>query len=198
MFLKFNLWKKLLKEAWKGGGLWVGSREDSYYISSGWWIMKILKESMSNKEKAAMIELIGEFPEEEEIFKALEGQGNQYEVGRLETLEEIMDREYPHDYQETRLIYQQGTKYCRVFQEDISDTCILMNNVISELIDVKCIDPIEETPPEGPYGKQGVRILVWKNNVMKFCMYGRVIEEESEEAAVLELLGNMMLPAIMG
>ena len=73
-------------------------QERSYYISSGWWIMKILKESMSNKEKAAMIELIGEFPEEEKIFKALEGQGNQYEVGRLETLEEIIDREYPHDY----------------------------------------------------------------------------------------------------
>ncbi len=198
MFLKFNLWKKLLKEAWKGGGLWVGSREDSYYISSGWWIMKILKESMSNKEKAAMIELIGEFPEEEEIFKALEGQGNQYEVGKLETLEEIIDREYPHDYQETRMIYQQGTKYCRVFQEDTGDTCMLMNNVISELIDVKSIDPMEETPPEGPYGQRGVSILVWKNNVMKFCMYGRDIEEESEEAAVLELLGNMMLPAVMG
>ncbi len=204
MFLKFNLWKKLLKEAWKGGGLWVGRREDSYYISDGWWIMKILKESMSNKEKAAMIELIGEFPEEGQSFKALEKEGNQYEVGRMEGLEEIIDRKYPHDYQETRLIYQLGRKYCRVFQEDTSDTCILMNNVISELIDAKSIDPMDETPPEGPYGIPGVCILVWENNVMKFCMFGIDIqkgeegEQESEEAAVLRLLENMMLPAIMG
>lgn len=204
MFLKFNLWKKLLKDAWKSVGLVVGSRGENYYISGGWWVLKILKDGMSNKEKAAMIELIGEFPEEGQSFKALEKEGNQYEVGRMEGLEEIIDRKYPHDYQETRLIYQLGRKYCRVFQEDTSDTCILMNNVISELIDAKSIDPMEETPPEGPYGQRGASILVWENNVMKFCMYGIDIqkgeegEQESEEAAVLELLGNMMLPAIMG
>ena len=152
MFLKFEPWKKMLKEAWKSSGLIVGSSEGNYYISGGWWIVKILKDSMNNKEKAAMIELIGEFPEEETIFNARKGCGNQYEICSLEQLIEIMDRNYSQRYRKTKIIYQMEDKFERVYQEDTSQRCMYMNNIIADLIDVNSIDVMEETPPEGPYG----------------------------------------------
>lgn len=196
MFLKLSLWKKLLKKSWKSEGLTVGSSQEDYYMAGTWWMMKIKKESMSNKEKAVMIEMIGEFPEEGETVRCIEGEGNQYEIETMEEIKEILERTYAKDFYETKIIYQEYDKYFRVYQEDMNNFCIMVRNDISELIDMKAMDPIEETAVEGPFGIEGGNCLMWRNNIMEFCVFGICFKEGTEANEIIKLLESMTLPRV--
>ena len=64
MFLNKTKFKKMMKEAYNGGGLRVGRIYDGLVISSGTWSSWPREGDIPNWLKAAVIELAGELPEE--------------------------------------------------------------------------------------------------------------------------------------
>ena len=196
MFLKLTIFKRLLKKAWSGSGLLVGCKEEYHYISSGWWCVKVLRGGLNKKEKAALIELIGEMPAEGEAFKAFKDGGNQYEVGSLETLENLLAAEYKTPVKMTRMIYQIKDKFCRVFQEPKGQNCMFVSEAACELVDKKAINELEESPPEGPFTNNAGNILYWENNIMSLIVCKISIDEETEVHEVKRLLENIELPRI--
>lgn len=196
MFLKLNIFKKILKKAWNGCGLFIGCKDGQLYMSGGWWCVKILKENLEKKEKAALIELVGELPEEGEAFKAFKDSGNQYEIGNLESLERLMAAEYKQPVNRTKLIYQIKDKKYRVFQEQKLQNCIFASEIVSELIDEKVINLLEETVPEGPFTCDTKTPLYWENNVMSFLVLKINTDEDEETTLVKQLLENTELPKI--
>lgn len=91
MFFKTSVLKRLFKDAYKGAGLTVGhmtdpedEEVDGYYISSGWWVIWFNNWTFPKEAKAAIIELCGELPQPGEVFKAIDGAGNQYEIEQKE------------------------------------------------------------------------------------------------------------------
>ena len=38
MFIKTSVFKRILKDAWKGAGLTVGKKEEMYFIQGAYWI----------------------------------------------------------------------------------------------------------------------------------------------------------------
>ena len=79
MFIKLRDFKRMIKEAYKGMGLYISRRENQLLFSNSIWILVIAKETMDKKELAAVIELTGELPEDGQAFKSTEA-GNQYEI----------------------------------------------------------------------------------------------------------------------
>lgn len=59
MFLKINTFKRLIKKAWKGMGLTVGNDGEGIYLVGGHWSIWLARIEMTNKAKAAIIELTG-------------------------------------------------------------------------------------------------------------------------------------------
>ena len=69
MFLKTNLLKRLMKQAYAGGGLIAAGRGDWIYISGSYWEIEAEKGYISKKTMGDLISLIGELPEDKERFQ---------------------------------------------------------------------------------------------------------------------------------
>ena len=83
MFLKINTFKRLIKKAWKGMGLTVGNDGEGIYLVGGHWSIWLARIEMTNKAKAAIIELTGGLPSEGTAYRAWEGEGVQFEMTEL-------------------------------------------------------------------------------------------------------------------
>lgn len=59
MFLKISMFKRLIKTAWKGMGLTVGNDGEGIYLVGRHWSIWMARIEMTNKAKAAIIELTG-------------------------------------------------------------------------------------------------------------------------------------------
>ena len=66
MFLKIGELKKAMKSALKPGGLTVGNYRGHYLVCTDWWGAWVDRMYATNKFKAAIMELVGELPEEDE------------------------------------------------------------------------------------------------------------------------------------
>ena len=80
MFIKTSIFKRILKDAWKGAGLTVGKKEEMYFIQGAYWILFVYEKDFTSKNKAAVIELVGDLPEEGEVYRAYEKGKKQYEL----------------------------------------------------------------------------------------------------------------------
>ena len=69
MFIKTTVFKRLLKQAYKRDLLQVGHEDNTnlYYIIGGYWAIMVEKRFFTNAAKAALVELIGDLPEDESI-----------------------------------------------------------------------------------------------------------------------------------
>ena len=189
MFFNSVVFKKLIKQAWKSGGLTVGhdGEAEEYFLQGGYWIIRIKDDAIPNKDKAALIELIGDFPAEGEVFKAIAGVGNQYEIpfndvwniGRQWELAKT-------EYHKTNIMMYQKESLCRVLQEEESGKCVLLNEIFIDLIDITAMDKQKESEPIGPIaiGKEGT-MLYWKNQL---CMLAACIRQPNEKNYELKLM----------
>ena len=73
MFFKAAVFKKLIKEAYAGIGLTIGRAEEYIFLSGGYWLIWMKKDKIPNKLKASIIELTGELPINNQVFKARKG-----------------------------------------------------------------------------------------------------------------------------
>lgn len=130
MFFKTSVLKRLFKDAYKGAGLTVGhmtdpedEEVDGYYISSGWWVIWFNNRTFPKEAKAAIIELCGELPQPGEVFKAIDGAGNQYEIEQKEifNLPAAFERAKVK-FRSTNILQQQGDKIVRILQEEEGKT----------------------------------------------------------------------------
>ena len=64
MIINTSIFKKLIKEAYTGGGLNIQHTGEDIYIWGGSWGIKTTDKFFTNKEKAAVIELAGDIPKE--------------------------------------------------------------------------------------------------------------------------------------
>ena len=68
MFLKIGELKRIMKDALKSSGLIVGNTGEWFLVYTEKWGVATELQYLSNKFKAAVIELIGDLPEEGEAY----------------------------------------------------------------------------------------------------------------------------------
>lgn len=183
MFLNKTKFKKMMKEAYNGGGLRVGRIYDGLVISSGTWISWTREGDIPNWLKAAVIELAGELPEEGDMFQVSFSDGMQYQIkdnpiydlpGRF--------RESHFAFTDTK-VTQEGIRF---FQNKQNGNIIAVNEKFASLIDLKELQG--ENPPMGPVSAIGKGdSLIYKNEESAFC-FERLESSNEQTVELMDLL----------
>lgn len=180
MFLKTAGFKRLIKEAYKGAGLRIGSTDDAVYLSGGWWVIWVRKGGIPKEKLAAIIELVGELPEPGIAYSATKD-GQQYELQWNDLYDAMKNAgECQYNMEITRTIIEgKCDSDSRVLQHSETGCIRLINESLFGMIDGNAVD-IEKghTWPEGPVCGRRPGVF-WYNNVMALH-----VMERTDDAAM--------------
>lgn len=193
MFINTPAFKKMLAGAYKHQNLIVGNEGDEYIFSDGTWIIRVYKDMLTNKEKAAVIEVIGEFPGQDKILKMGKDMYSQYMLSNNAfDIRNIFDK-CQYEMTVTKAVYQMPSYDARAVQYRKNQECFFINNYFINIFGQKSDD---DSIPEGPKALNENRgTLYWKNNTMAFAVYPVAVnEDDSEYREHLALLSNIILP----
>ena len=195
MFINTGRFKKMIAAAWKLHHFIVGCAEEKYFFSDGTWIISVYKDMLPNKEKAAVIELIGELPEEGQVMKTGKDMPAQYML-----MDDVWDIEKTFDKCQcgmtvTRSLYQGPLNTYRVIQNRKDQKCFFVNNDFIDMFDRGSWTE-DDFEPEGPKTlNNSPGPLYWKNATMTLAVYQISVNEDNKELAeYLMLLENVELP----
>lgn len=192
MFINTTAFKRLIKGAYNTIGLTVGATEKEYFFEGGTWVIRVDKEFLPNKEKAAVIELVGEMPLSGEVFKAVKKCANQYLINNNPAWDIKTEfKEAKLTFNVTKAVYELDDRIIRVLQYEKDNTCIAIDEVFIGLIDTKAIDSAKETMLEGPVASNN--FMYWGNNVMTMAAGVIASGEDSPLTEYLQLLSNVEL-----
>lgn len=207
MFFKKAVFKRLVKNAYKGGGLTVVHDQrtdkegeiirDGYCIGGGYWIIWVDTEYITKEAKAAIIELCGELPDPGEAFTAYKESGNQYRVAKTE----IFD--LPEIYKKARvsfkisnLILKDKSTSQRLLQaDDGTNHIVAINEIFMDLIEPDAVDYDNgEREPDGPFAECAMsKYVLWGNEV---C-YLLACIRKTEEPEVVDYLEYLEMKEII-
>lgn len=177
MFLKAEILKKLMKEAYKKSGLAVANTGERIYIAGSYWEMDILKKFLPKTILAQIIELAGELPEEGTRFLATKD-GNQMEIGKRE--EVVVDGDAVQLTVTNLIILSEYGVAQRVLQNPFGKI-VLINNIAICMVSGQVIEKEKgECEPIGPlYAFQ--KGVFWANNWVRFRYVERTVDNEDAE-----------------
>lgn len=192
MFINTNIFKKMLKQAYKTGGFVIGNDSGYIFIEGGSWIIRVEEEFITNKIKAAVIELAGEIPAQGEVFKCHKKEANQYTIPWNECWDtDKAFNESDTEFEDTRVILEIYSVPCRVLQDKKTNHCIAMSDQYFNLIDENSIDVEVDTWPLGPKALNGEgHMIFWKNDIMSVGLNMIQIPEDTEEDKRLKYLSG--------
>lgn len=177
MFLKADILKKLMKEAYKRSGLAIANTGKRIYIAGSCWEVDILKERLPKTILAQIIELAGELPDAGTRFLSTKD-GNQMEVGKTE--EVVIDGSAVKLTVTKLIILTDLGAVQRVLQNPFGKI-ILINNLAVGMVSANIIDAEKgECEPLGPlYAHQ--KGVFWANNWVRFRYAERTVDNEEAE-----------------
>ena len=149
MFLNTPAVKKLFKKAFNGMGLVVTRpNEELIYIAGSGWQIEMDYETMPFKQKAQLIELLGELPEVGNRISATKKE-QQYEfcTGEL-LLDDYMDAKIL--VLKAPIVIARSYMDYQLLQEQERDKFLAVNRELISIIDVREIDFENEGMPSGP------------------------------------------------
>lgn len=164
MFFKDSDFKRLLKEAYKYGGLHIGNTGKTVYIASEWWVMEVQQGEIPKEKLAGIIELVGELPEPGAGIHATKD---------FEQYEFVENDRYAAIENAKGCLYKLkatgvSVDGFRILQHDYTRTIILVRDDIVAMIRPQDVED-GHTQPEGPVAGRLPGVF-WANNVMAFCV----------------------------
>lgn len=195
MFIKQQIFEKLLKTAYKGGGFSIarlkvadedGEMREKYIIMADGWRIETVAEYLPKEAKASIIKLIDDLPDLGECYKA---SAAMLQSEMPETV--IMDMPVGKIYElnKTNMYIRIGNVgMCRIYQAGHKEIYVL-NNLFDEAVSISAIDEEYESVPAGPFVNNNKnQIVFWKNETTLFQVGKIYIDEESYNN---EIIGNL-------
>ena len=193
MFVRLRDFKRLIKEAYTGAGLYVVRRGNQLLFGGSYWEIATTKESLDKKALAAVIELTGEMPEDGGAFKATK-EANQYEINEvhwnlIDATEQYEDEE--EKLTVTRLVlnkYPCG-QTMRILQAEDKRVDVLGEGFI-QAIDPASMNTEYEWEIEGPFiNRHFPKQVYWKSEATTLTafLYDR---DDIKEKDLLDYLQN--------
>lgn len=190
MIFNKTVFKKLLKEAYKGAGLLVANKEGRIIIAGGWWVMTMEEQVFTKEGKAALVELTGQLPMQGECWRSTSA-GNQMEMPT-----EYMDIDGDFYKEVTARKPFEKTIVTidgfaggmgRLYQKDKAVVCI--NELVEMLLDPSAVKEGEDSCIDGPYTRNEVNpeMFYWYTGECSFAAMRLAFEKDN----YLELLENM-------
>lgn len=184
MFIKATKFKRLIKEAYKGGRLHVGNDGVNFLAAGAGWSLAMREELMPKELKAAVIEYVGRMPDRDEYFLALED-GDQAEVaGAFIGIEETAELPFA---EATHLAYVRGKLLFNIFQSVKEEYDFMVSAPLVDMIDESVIEEADgELRIRGPYlDRRGNQIVV-ENDRMQLRLF--ISRMEDAELGLLDYL----------
>lgn len=189
MFLNITEFKKFLKVAYKGSGLIVGVLDGNLILTNSGriWGVQVDGDYIPNKLKAALVELIGDLPEEGEVLNyTQDGAQTEMDLGDFDFYDMWMRAQdfaakspivLKNDYGEYVLMQVHSTMEMRPLYRDFLD-----------IISAKDLEHAVEEMPVRPSFRNGV--LYWKNDTTIYWAGTSKIQDvyENEVLPRLEFL----------
>lgn len=199
MFLDRSGFKRLLKEAYKGNILCISKKNQKVLIHSGHWMLVVDMSVIPNKTKADIIELIGEWPEDNKPIKA--GPDNiQYELDETYSkLWELANKlEMEGDavkVRETKVLIEDYYNLIQIMKtDDAKSTVFGMKKGLLDIVDIAGILEDKENQCSGPFLVQETneeKAIYWKNSGGVFIAYQYNIREFSWTEKLLECCSQL-------
>lgn len=172
MFLKPQILKRLMKEAYKSSRLVIGNTGTEYFLQGESWRFICNKEYVPKTILAQIIELAGELPGRGECFST-DKNGNQMVLN-------LMEVAAPDDAEVIEvsdlILLGKFRIPQRVLQFKMTGRVYLVNDTYIQMIDQnECDFDNGETAPEEPYCHTDYGVF-FKNNTMTFQILFRVDE----------------------
>ena len=193
MFVRLRDFKRLIKEAYTGAGLYVARRGDQLLFGGSYWAIATIKESLDKKALAAVIELTGEMPEDGGAFKATK-EANQYEINEvhwnlIDATEQYEDEE--EKLTVTRLVLNKHPygQTMRILQAEDGRVDVLGEGFI-QAIDPLSMNTDYEYEIEGPFiNHHFPKRVYWKSEATTLTafLYDR---DDMKEKDLLDYLQN--------
>lgn len=183
MLFNLRIFKKLVKEAYKGGGLIVGREGEEYIFCGGNWAMRIKEEAFEKEYKAAVIEHIGDLPKDGELVRKSKGLGDG-EVNDLDRqilkMRDIKGACDPADL--TNVYMDISGRLCRVVQ------CQNRNILMKEEL-IALVEENKKEGMKGPFSNPSRECqLYWYDNRCNYTVYTMDTRQETKAQQVLEQL----------
>lgn len=184
MFLKETVFKRLAKEAYKGDGLYMARlKNEALMIGGEWWNIQINDEAITNKMKAAIIELTGDIPDKgnwiyrEKVITA------EFAPGEIAKTLEATYSESRVPVEDTKLIREDKGYLKRAFiTEDGSVYCVFEETM--DLITTKNLQSGEAMPEKPTVVKHEEKsYMTWENNYCRLTVTCQTLSPELEKAA---------------
>lgn len=183
MFLNITALKKILTNSYKSTGLTVGRLVNGLVVCNTCMGFQIDMNFVPNKLKGILAELIGDLPEEGEIYTYTKN-GQQMEM-ELERYNFYEHWKAARDFAEKTPVVLQGTlNDFRLLQLNSSRKMIAVYRAFVDLISTKDLGETENMPGRPNYGDG---ILYWKNDSMIYFAAQTALKEDIIQLLLPEL-----------
>lgn len=188
MFLNTPTVKKLFKRAFNTTGLVVGRPdEELIYIAGSGWQIEMDYEKMPFKQKAQLIELIGNIPEVGQVLEANKDEQQFKFITDISLRKRYMLAKVP--VHTSPVVIARSYIDYQLLQEQERNTFLAVNREFISAIDIREIDFENEGMPSGPCMCSNGSELFWHNAAGTFCI--NVEKMDGETLSIVELLGNL-------
>lgn len=179
MFVRSQIFKKLVKEAYSKGGLDVFNAGEELIVGGAYWRIQVIKDKIPKRELAAIIEFAGKLPEKGQAFTATK-EGNQGKI-----IEEIPEADGMWmGISRISMITSRGENV-RLLQSTDRKIYMVYEHILS-LIDRSQVDWQDgESEVEGPFLVPD-KTIIWRNNVMRLKVFCREDEASKELIEYME------------
>lgn len=195
MFIKQQIFEKLLKTAYKRGGFSIarlkvadedGEMREKYIIMAHGWRIETVAEYLPKEAKASIIKLIDDLPDLGECYKA---SADMIQSKMPETVIMDMPDGKIYELNKTNMYIRIGNVgMCRIYQAGHKEIYVL-NTLFDEAVSISAIDEEYESVPAGPFVNNNKNhIVFWKNETTLFQVGKIYIDEESYNN---EIIGNL-------
>lgn len=197
MFINPAVFKKLIKNSYSAEGLTVGATEEEIFFAGAFWVIRVYKEAIPKKIKAAVIELIGDLPVTGEVILYHKKSEPQYEIAENEywnITENFAKAQIPLNV--TKIQYAGGWEDIRILQEETTKKCIAIKNIIWDLIDASALEKFEGAP-KGPVEEYiDTGLIFWQNETTTLAVCRINMRETEELNAFMNHMELQLLPAL--
>lgn len=185
MYLSVKTFERLIKQGQKHEALHIMNTGTQYVLYGRSWYLCIDHDALTKKAKAALIELIGEFPQEGEAF-ACNSDYNQLEITEKEGYWLITHLKSTEVLEETAVVLNGAV---RLLKDKQDKELILLAEGIWESVSAEYCEG-KEKAPEGPYLYDDY--VWWTSPQMTFAFERIKLARGCAEADLIKKLATVL------
>ena len=180
MFVDVKVLNRLIKTAYKSGGLHIEHTESGWITISGfYWEVEVGDEELLNKVKAQLVELIGEIPGPGQAYFFVKGSDPQAEIPGCYYRNRMAEYDkLEHSYEVSNVLLKTAQGNVSILQSNTASK-IMIPEWGTDLIDPDATESDEALPEPGATN-ESVPYVIWRNNYMALMLMKRTPKYSGE------------------